>query len=457
MAGMSVDGLISGLDTTSLISQLVQAEGAPQAQLKTRLSVTQAAATAYRTINTRFDAVRTAAEALTADKLAAARTAKSSDSSVSATAGTSATNGAGVTFAVTALASTASQVSTSVWPSATTPVRDREPAWPIELQRPDGTLIGTVDVKAGGTLEDAAAAINDEDLGVRATVQRVNGGYTLLLTSESSGLAGDFRVKSATETGATAGSGFREISAARDAEIELGGGHLLSSSTNTFADVITGVSVTVTKADPTTQVTVSVGSDPAATAAKVKSLVDAVNNALSGIKTYTAANGGATAVLKGDSALMSLSSRLLTAVSDAVGADGSPYGAGIRLEKNGTVVFEQDKFIKALETDPELAQRLVAGTPAVGTTAAVPGVAQRVLDLARTATDTTTGTLVTLAQGRDRLAKDIESRIAAWDLRLVQRRETLTRQFTAMETALSSMKNQSTWLAGQLNSLSSSS
>jgi flagellar hook-associated protein 2 len=69
--------------------------------------------------------------------------------------------------------------------------------------------------------------------------------------------------------------------------------------------------------------------------------------------------------------------------------------------------------------------------------------------------DTTTGTLTLLAQGRDKLAKDIESRIEAWDLRLAQRKQTLTRQFTAMETALSSMKNQSTWLAGQLNSLSS--
>jgi flagellar hook-associated protein 2 len=31
----------------------------------------------------------------------------------------------------------------------------------------------------------------------------------------------------------------------------------------------------------------------------------------------------------------------------------------------------------------------------------------------------------------------------------------LTRQFSAMETALSSLKNQSTWLAGQINSLPS--
>ena len=41
----------------------------------------------------------------------------------------------------------------------------------------------------------------------------------------------------------------------------------------------------------------------------------------------------------------------------------------------------------------------------------------------------------------------------AMQLRLDMKRKTLQAQFTAMETALSSLKNQSTWLAGQINSL----
>src|SRR3712207_9094419 len=99
---MSVDGLVSGLDTTSLISQLVQAEAAPQAQLKTKLSTTTASATAYRAVNTRFDAVRTAAEALTKPESWSAVKATSSASTVTATAGTAALPGS-VTFAVTQL------------------------------------------------------------------------------------------------------------------------------------------------------------------------------------------------------------------------------------------------------------------------------------------------------------------------------------------------------------------
>ena len=72
---MSVDGLISGMDTTSLIQQLLQVEAGQQSALKTRLTTTQTAASAYRTVNTTFAAVRAAAEALSSTALTASRNA----------------------------------------------------------------------------------------------------------------------------------------------------------------------------------------------------------------------------------------------------------------------------------------------------------------------------------------------------------------------------------------------
>ena len=59
MAGMNVDGLISGLDTTSLISQLLQVEAAPQQALKVKVATQQRVVTAYQTINGRFVALQT--------------------------------------------------------------------------------------------------------------------------------------------------------------------------------------------------------------------------------------------------------------------------------------------------------------------------------------------------------------------------------------------------------------
>jgi flagellar hook-associated protein 2 len=86
---------------------------------------------------------------------------------------------------------------------------------------------------------------------------------------------------------------------------------------------------------------------------------------------------------------------------------------------------------------------------------AVDGIADRLLAVSKAASDSASGALVKLAEGQDSIADDLKDRIEAWDLRLVKRKEALTRQFAAMETALSSLKNQSTWLAGQINSLPS--
>ena len=95
------------------------------------------------------------------------------------------------------------------------------------------------------------------------------------------------------------------------------------------------------------------------------------------------------------------------------------------------------------------------GTAGTKDDVAARGIAGRLLSVTKAASGSTTGSLVKMAEGQDSLIKDIKDRIEAWDLRLAKRKETLTRQFSAMETALSSLKNQSTWLAGQINSLPS--
>jgi hypothetical protein len=87
---MSVDGLVSGMDTTAIITQLLQAEANPQILLKQKLSAAQIEASAYRTVNTTFAAVRAAAESLTATSLSAARKVSSSAESVTASAASTA-------------------------------------------------------------------------------------------------------------------------------------------------------------------------------------------------------------------------------------------------------------------------------------------------------------------------------------------------------------------------------
>src|SRR5688500_4904444 len=96
-------GLISGMDTGSLISQLIAAEGASQTALKSRLSEANKAASAYRTVNTTFLAVTAAAETALKAETWSSTKATSSTSSVAISA-TSAAASASLSFKVDELA-----------------------------------------------------------------------------------------------------------------------------------------------------------------------------------------------------------------------------------------------------------------------------------------------------------------------------------------------------------------
>jgi flagellar capping protein FliD len=161
-----ISGLVSGMDTSSIISQLMQIEAQPQNLLKTQLSQTQDQAAAYRQINTAMASLSSAAQAITDGGLTSARKASSSSSFVAASADSTAVAGSSLTFSVTQLASAQTSLSAGTWSSATTDVRTSAatgsstlPDWPLSVVV-GGKTLGTIDVPAGGSLNDAAAAIN---------------------------------------------------------------------------------------------------------------------------------------------------------------------------------------------------------------------------------------------------------------------------------------------------------
>jgi flagellar hook-associated protein 2 len=75
-------------------------------------------------------------------------------------------------------------------------------------------------------------------------------------------------------------------------------------------------------------------------------------------------------------------------------------------------------------------------------------------DLAARSTRSGDGLITLAIDGQNSLIKDLNTRIADWDVRLQQRQESLKRTYSALEVSLSQLKSQSTWLAGQLNGLS---
>jgi flagellar capping protein FliD len=453
---MSVDGLVSGMDTTSIISQLMTVEAAPQKALKSKLTDTQNAASAYRTVNTTFLAITAAADtALTPDLWSTTRATSTSSGTATATAGAGALTGS-LTFSVTQLAAPHAVINREtpgVWTSPTSAYGTSS----ITVKDKSGAVTGTITIGGTQTIADAAAAINASSLGLSAAVVKISDTEVgLQVTSKTTGAASEFTL-------AGAGTSLPNQQA-QDAKISVGtvNAYTVASATNSFTGVLPGTTITAVKADPLTPVTVSVVSDPASVAAKMQNLVDAVNASIKTVKDYTSTATGSTAALKGDWSVSSLSGALASAVSGAVGKDGSPAAIGLELNKDGTIKFDSAKFTAALSATPDLAKRIVLGTPASNPDGipgngddvkAVLGLATRLRNVAVSASDATTGTLVSMANGQDSIIKDIQDRIADWDLRLAKRKETITAQFTAMETALSSLKNQSTWLAGQISQL----
>lgn len=457
MGGMSIGGLASGLDTAGIVDQLISVEGNQQTLLKQRLSATQSQGTAFRAINTRFDGLRAAAEALTKDAAWQAVKPSSNSTSVTAASVGAATAGS-VTFSVDQVAKAHSLVSSTTWTAAAgqTAVDLDFGATTLDFLVGGATKSVMLDRDGNGTatLSEAAAAINAAGIGLTATALKVSDtGFRLSVTSSTTGAASEFSA-----------SGFATATQGRNAQVTVGDagtGYSITSPTNTFSGLIAGTTITVTK--PETGVTVDVTPDPAAVATKVESLVSSVNGLLDAINSYTDAKS-TSAALKGNGTLRQLATQVLDVLAYAVGGDGSASKVGLQLTKDGHYVFDKTAFTGQLTENPAMVQRMFgASTPTAGPdgdpattedngTTPV-GIAAKLMGLARSASDTTIGSLTVLAQGADSRAKDLQTNIDAWDRRLELRRATLTRQFTAMETALSTMQNQGNWLSAQLGSL----
>lgn len=448
MATLGIDGLVSGLKTSDLINQLMQVEAAPQALLKTKQTATTNLVTALQSLNTKVASLADAAtKAATATSWTATK-ATASAASVTATTSTGSTP-TELSFTVGKLA--ASQVALSP-DYASLPASGT-----LTFKAPDGKL---TEVAIGADAAATARAISASGAGVNAVVVTANGTTRLQLTGKESGQAHAFELyagtKAQVEGGTATAVALTPTRAASDAEITLWAGtaaaQKVTSSSNTFSEVLEGTAITVSKVE-TDPVTLSVTSDTAALTSLASGLVGALGVVFSDISsrtsttTTTAADGGSVVtggLFSGDSTVRGLQQQLQTAALYPV--DGvSPASVGITMKSDGSFALDQEKFTAALAADPAQVEKVVSG------------IAQRVADVAKGASDSVEGTLTKKITGQQTAVKDLGTQIEAWDRRLSVRRENLERTYAALEVTLSNLNSQSSWLAGQLSSLSASS
>jgi flagellar hook-associated protein 2 len=452
-----IDGLASGLDTTSIITQLMALERAPVTRLQQRIGEHDAAVRSLRAFTTSLDAIRSKAESLS---VAAAsfvpRTATSSSTAVTATAAAGAATGS-ISFTVDALAGTHRLVSAGTTAATTDVVATAGSTVTITVGGQDHAV-----ATGDGTLAALVKAINDEGIGVRAQAVQTGSGYRLQLSAVDSGAAAAFTVDTTNLSStfasgtAVAGTPLALLAQGADARITVGdqaGAYTVTSKGNTFAGVVDGLTFTVS-ATSAAPVTVTVADDATALTAQVKGFVEAVDAALKAMDEATASGkDGKKGSLANDPSIRALRSRLLNAVTFGVGGSfGSAGRIGIESTRAGGLTFDAAAFAEALADDPEALVAVFRTDDA-----AAPGIAQRVAAVADSATAKGTGVLATAIESRTTRTRSLQDSIERLDVRLELRRTALQRQFSALESALSSLQSQGDWLANQLPALNASS
>jgi flagellar hook-associated protein 2 len=440
MAGMSVDGLVSGLSTSDLISQLMQVESAPKTKVEQRITTQNTVQTALQSVNTRVKAIFTAADSLTSATGFDLTKATSSSDAVTASATGAAATGQ-LTFAVTALAK--AQVSTAAFATAGTPaVADIVAGVNITIN--GGTPVNVTVAADKNTPQGLAEAINLLGLNVRAAAVDTGtpAGTVLQFTSTKTGLANSFDVTGLAGT-------LKSASLAADATIQVGSGagaYSVASNTNSFSNLLPGVTLAVTKLAP--EVSVSVTRDTDGIANKVSAMIDAANAALADMALKSDPKTKSSP-LKGDNVVRQTTSAILGAVGGGyattvggVTSYGSYNTIGVQTDKSGRLTFDRDKFIAALNSDPAKTQSMIKD-----------GLAATMRTVADGVTNVTTGSITQVLKTGEATIARLNTEITSWDARLAVRQSALQKQFTGLEVAMSKMKSQSSWLSGQLAAL----
>jgi flagellar hook-associated protein 2 len=456
MAGIQMSGLVSGLDTASIIDQLMAVEKLPRTKITLNQDATTKRQGLLQDISSKLTSLKFANDDLkSALSWLDTQTVESGDTTkftVSRTAG-AATGGYDV--AVNQLATAARQTFKFVSPASD---------GTIEIGNPDSSSRSSIQLKAGATVDDAVSAINGD---AKANVYAVNVNGNLVLSAKTTGDKSGFTV---------AGSGIgaqTEDVAGLNAKVTING-TLYERQSNTITDALPGLSITLKgKTNGTDTVGLTVGApgpDKDKIVAKVKAFVTAYNDLVTATRADVSeekvVNATTTAdVQKGtlfnDTGLSTMLSQFRTTLSDSVagltglksmadlGVTTGAASATINQDSlDGKLTLDETKLRSALDSDPNGVRKLLGG--ATGTD----GFSQAFNKILSTYQGS--GGLI---QARIKSASadltDLATKLTNFDARMDAKQALLQKQFTAMEQALSASNSAGTSLAGFLNSSSS--
>ncbi len=347
---LTIDGLISGIDTEKVIEGLLDIQRKRVdlfEQQRTKVQTKQAAIKAFEGALAGFRSTASRLGRFQNNVFDQRVVEVSNEDRIAATAKSSATPGI-YTLTVDTLAR-AHQVSSQSFTSANAEITQGT----IDLrlgQQSDSTV--TID-STNNTVQGLVDAINDANTGVSAALinDGQTGGVRVLLSSNQSGADGAITLTN--NLGASAGSAVQPtfdfgnpVQAAQDATVRLGSGAgaiTISSATNTITDAVPGLTLNLKQADPSTELTVVVSADTSSAVEAVEDFVNGYNSLLDTISALTKFDPetNESGVLIGDRSVIDIANSLRESVLGSV--SGLPTNAN-RLSRLGISVGDTGKL-----------------------------------------------------------------------------------------------------------------
>jgi flagellar hook-associated protein 2 len=450
---ISAQGIGSGLDIQSLVSQLVTAEGATVAtRLSRHASVVGTQLSALGTLKGALSAFQTVVAPLKDTKLFQSLTATAADGAgFTAAADKTAATGS-YAVEVTQLAAAEQLISKDFAGGATSVLGTGS----LTLTRGASTMTLTLtsDNNTLGGIRDAINAASNNP-GIQATLINTGTGSRLVLTATETGAANTVRVTSSggglaqLEFSGVTNANWTLNQAAADASIRIAGVPV-TRSTNTIANAIDGVTLTLTAATPGVSKTLNVASDQKTVIANVRRFVDGYNAMrakFDSLSFYDAASRRSGPLLA-DPLMKSVDEQMrrisLNQVSGLPGIYTSLAAIGITSDTKGKLTIDESKLTAALAADRTAVAQLFGNTG---------GIAAR-LDSALTEQLASTGSIAARDKGLATDQQTITDQFTRHNARMSVVQQRYLSQFTALDTLMSQLKQTSTFLTQQLGSSS---
>lgn len=462
-SGISFGGLGNGIDFGQVVDQLVKIQRLPIDKLTQTQTSLKSKLTDYGVLGTKLLALQGAADALRlATTFDRSSVSVSDASALGASASSTAVPGT-YTVQVVQLAQAhqLTNKAAKAVASATTDIVSGTSA--TFTFRVGSGANQTVTLGANATVEDLKTAINELGAGVTASLlntgTEADPAYRLVLTATTTGSAQAITIVTDTTDldflNASGTGGTDVLAAAQDAELVLGDPSqnpvTVTRSTNTIADAISGVTLTLLAPTGGGTVTVTVSRDLAAVKANIKAMAKAYNDIVTFINErssydITSQTGG---LFFKEGTAKTVLSRLRLALSDEV-SGLSTYTAvgqiGFKTERDGTITVDDAKLDAALSEQYGAVKALFIDQ--AGST----GVAQRINAAVDALDDVAEGALTLRKQSLTKQIDDLGDDIARKEEALAAYEARLRAQYAALDALLSQLQGQLAFLRSRTGS-----